>query len=245
MLFKNPSPQMMGYQNPQALRHLSQPMNPFPPPHRSHSHPPLTEAPTQPVPSALGNPLSLIETTTEEAKPPSDPLPTSKKRKRKGKREVEREASKTEHLPEIEYDETLLAIVGILEEVKHQSNVASWVKANGLWGPHPPQNLVDLDVDVLTDPSSREDTATLSDSGRHGERKKRRKDAITAFFEASVDGPKDGSSPNTPTNEIQNQENASETPLWFNNPPTMRHWIDRGRSALKTLGIPIEHGLRQ
>lgn len=261
MLFKNPSPPMMGYRNPQSLQHLSQSVNPFTPSqqlHHSQSHPhlPLTEAPVQPAPPTRGNSLSLIETTTEEVKSSSVPLPstpTSKKRKRRGKREAERKASTAEFVPEIEYDETLLAIVGILDEVKHQSNVASWVKANGLWGPYPPQNPVNSSFDAPTHdhlPSSREDTAALSDSGsadsgRRGERKKKRRDAVAAFFEASVGGPKDGALPYAPTSGKEDQTDTSEAPLWFDNPLTMQHWVDRGKSALKTLGIPIEHGLIQ
>ena len=262
MLFKNPSPSMMGYQNPQALQQLSQSANSLAPPRQSHHaqshlHPTLTEASTQPIPSSRGNLLSSIETTSEEVKSPSDPLPstsTSKKRKRKAKREAEHKPSGAGPILEIEYDETLLAVVGILDEVRHQSNVASWVKANGLWGPYPPQNSDNPNTGSLTRDHSRnghEDVAALSDSGsldsgRRGERKKQRRTAVTAFFEASVvDRPKDGGSDSTTTNEKQNQKNTSETPLWFENPPTMRHWIDRGRNALRALGITIEHGLKQ
>lgn len=32
------------------------------------------------------------------------------------------------------YDETLLGVIGILEAVKHESNVAGWIRAGGLWG---------------------------------------------------------------------------------------------------------------
>jgi len=33
------------------------------------------------------------------------------------------------------YDETLLAVIGVLDEIKQQSNVAGWIRAGGLWGP--------------------------------------------------------------------------------------------------------------
>jgi len=256
MLFKNPSPSMMGFQQP------PQPVNLFAPPQQTHHsqsqpHPPLTEAPVQPVLPTQGDTLSSIETATEEVKPPSDPPPStsaSKKRKRKEKREVERKASRAEPIPVTEYDETLLAIIGILDEVKHQSNVASWVKANGLWGPYRHRDPANFDVDTPTHENvrkSREDITTLSDSGsvdsgRRGEGKKKRRDAVTAFFEASVmEGPEDSGSPYAPAIEQPNQTNTSETPLWFDNPPTMRHWVDRGRNALETLGIPVGHGLKQ
>jgi len=262
MLFKNPPPSIMGYQNSQTFQQLPQSMNPFVPSQpshhsQSHAHSLMTEAPVRPIPSTQGDSLSLGETTTEEVKsssvPPSS-TSTSKKRKRNGKREAEHKASKAGPTPEIQYDGTLLAIIGILDEVKHQSNVASWVKTNGLWGPYPPQDLANPNICTLAHDrfrNSREDTAVLSDSGsadsgRHEGRKKKRRDAVADVSEASVvDGAKDDGSPYTATNEKQNQIDTSETPLWFDNPPTMRHWVNRGRNALETLGIPIEHGLKQ
>ena len=162
--------------------------------------------------------------------------------------------SKTGPILEAKYDETLLAIVGILDEVKRQSNVASWVKANGLWGPYPPQRLINTNIGEFPDDhfrDGREDAAASSDSGsadsgRRGERKKKRGDAVADVSEANVVGkPRDGSSPYAIPDEKRGQMNTSESPLWFDNPPTMRYWVSRGMNALKTLEIPIEHGLKQ
>lgn len=41
------------------------------------------------------------------------------------------------------YDETLLAIVGILEELRRESDVASWIKSGGLRGPGVVQSVSD------------------------------------------------------------------------------------------------------
>lgn len=255
MLFKNPSPSMMGYQNPQSFQQLSQSINPFTPSQQPHH--PVTERPAQPTPSTQGNPLSLIETTPEEAKPVPDPSAStsvSKKRKRKGGREAEPVPCGADPILEAKYDETLLAIVGILDEVKHQSNVASWVKANGLWGPYPLQGLINANLGEFPDDhirDDREDAAASSDSGsadsgRRGERKKKRGDAVADVSEVRVVGkPRDGGSPYAIPDERRGQMNTSESPLWFDNPPTMRYWVGRGRNALKTLEIPIEHGLKQ
>jgi hypothetical protein len=189
----------------------------------------------------------LIEATTEEAKaspdPPSSPS-TSKKRKRKGKRETDPKQSEVGPTHAIEYDETLLAVVGILDEVKFQSNVASWVRENGLRGPHPTRNLVGFDAFPQEIVSTTSDGGSV-DSGRIGEGKKRRVDAAVVETPAMDDESEDRGSLRPPTNVKQNQENVSETPLWFDNPPTMQHWVDRGRKALAILGIPIEHGLKQ
>jgi len=198
----------------------------------------------------------LVETTTEEVKPPSDATSstsTSKKRKRKEKREALPKVSRAEPVPGIEYDETLLAIVGILDVVKHQSNVASWVKTSGLWGPYPPQNLPTPNINASTHDhlhNNREDVVTLSDSesvdsGRRGERKKQRRDTVAVSSKASVtEGPENSDLHRAPTNEKKDESNTSEAPMWFDNPLTTRYWADRGRSALETLGIPVEHGLK-
>ena len=260
MLFKNPSPPMLGYQNPQVFQRLNQPINPFTshkPTHHPQPNPhrPSADASVRSLPSTQGTSARLAETTTEEAKASPDPPPspsTSKKRKREGKRETERKAPRVDSTHAIEYDETLLAVVGILDEVKSQSNVASWVRANGLWGPDPPQNSVGVDP-FTQDHSSKGsgDVATPRDSGsvdsvRLGDWKKRRDVAVAIAGTTIADGPEVGGSLHAPTDEKkQNQENVSETSSWFDNPLTMRHWVDRGREALATLGIPIEHGLKQ
>lgn len=155
---------------------------------------------------------------------------------------------------EVKYDETLLAIVGILDEVKSQSNVASWVKANGLWGPYLLRGMVDTNIGKLRHGhfrDGREDSAASSDSGsadsgRHRERKKKRGDVVSDVLEHSLaDKSGDGGSPCAGPDEKRDQVNESETPPWFDHPPTVRYWVERGRNALKALEIPVEHGLKQ
>jgi hypothetical protein len=252
MLFKNPSPSILGYQNPQAFQQLNRPINPFTPP--KHTHRPQPRPSTNPVPSTQAAPVRLAGATTEESNTSSEPpssTSTSKKRKRKGKQETESKTSGIDSTNVIEYDETLLAVVGILHEVKFQSNVASWVKVNGLWGPYPPQDSVDATHDLFRKDSEvvaivASDNSGSEDSERLGEGKKKRRGAAVPFVDTTVmDGSEDRSSVYAPTNEKQSQDNASEMPLWFDNPSTMRHWVDRGRKALTALGIPIEHGLKQ
>lgn len=191
----------------------------------------------------------MAGTAGEEPKASSDSPPStsaSKKRKRKANGEIECKTSSVDSTHAIEYDETLLAVVGILDEVKLQSNVASWVKTNGLWGPYPPQDSVD--ADVLTHDHFRKDSEISSDSGsadsgRLGEGKKKHR---VAFVDATVeDRCENRGSVYAPTNEKPNQQNVSETPSWFDDPRTMQHWVDRGRKALTALGISIEHGLKQ
>ncbi|KAI0631706.1 hypothetical protein C8Q77DRAFT_1060652 [Trametes polyzona] len=67
---------------------------------------------------------------------------SSKKRKRKEKK-LQKRAALLEQLqaggkPDVSYDETLLAVIGVLDEIKSQANVAAWIRSGGLWGPFGP-----------------------------------------------------------------------------------------------------------
>ncbi len=83
---------------------------------------------------------------TAEGASPVDAHPADqesfKKRKRKGKK-LQKRAALFEQLgegsmPGVSYDKTLLAVVGVLDEIKAQANVAAWIRSGGLWGPHGP-----------------------------------------------------------------------------------------------------------
>ncbi|KAI9059463.1 hypothetical protein FKP32DRAFT_1634503 [Trametes sanguinea] len=78
----------------------------------------------------------------EEAAPAASEAETSKKRKRKEKK-LQKRAALLQQLeaggkPDACYDETLLAVVGVLDEIKSQANVAAWIRSGGLWGPFGP-----------------------------------------------------------------------------------------------------------
>ncbi|KZT03035.1 uncharacterized protein LAESUDRAFT_381728 [Laetiporus sulphureus 93-53] len=79
--------------------------------------------------------LPLSNTSSEDLRYGDADRP---KRQRYRKRQVRIEAlAQGLHLqkPEVLYDETLLAVIGILDQVRRQSNVAAWLRAGGLWGP--------------------------------------------------------------------------------------------------------------
>lgn len=51
---------------------------------------------------------------------------------------IERPSSPSPTSPSArKYDETLLAVIGILDTIKMEDNVAGWIRAGGLWGPYP------------------------------------------------------------------------------------------------------------
>jgi hypothetical protein len=51
------------------------------------------------------------------------------------------------------YDETLLAVIGILDTMRLQTNVAAWIRAGGLWGKKGPPDASALDVEQTSSES--------------------------------------------------------------------------------------------
>lgn len=84
-----------------------------------------------------------------------------------------------------EYDPTPLAAIGILGEIKTQSNVAGWIRTGGLWGPpqpslrpslshsHPlhlrPLSGNDASIDLLVTRNQDRATATDGEGNAEGE----------------------------------------------------------------------------
>ncbi|KAF9814261.1 hypothetical protein IEO21_05200 [Rhodonia placenta] len=159
----------------------------------------------------------------------------SRKRQRKSKRQKKLEtlahdAGVTE--PEHQYDETLLAVVGVLDAVKQQRNVAAWIRSGGLWHPTvEPVPAITNVRDAVSGPSE----GVLEDAGdvvaNPGN------DAVTTV-ETSV----------PELNPPSHVKDASVTTIpsdsmWFEDVKTVAYWAERGRRALEGLGIPVEHGI--
>ena len=91
----------------------------------------------------------------------SPPEPKKEKKKAKRRRHLEELARSPDIAPpEVTYDETLLAVVGVLDAVRTQSNVAAWIHAGGLWGPiGPPAQAVSSASSVAS--SGDEQAATV------------------------------------------------------------------------------------
>jgi hypothetical protein len=115
------------------------------------------------------------------------------------------------------YDETLLAVIGVLDEIKGQSNVAGWIRAGGLWG-LPGDPGPSLMAGAVDDPSSplTPTTQVVSGTGTGN-------DAVTT--------------PDT------NADKDADEKMWFDYEPTLRYWVRRGRAALGALGIEVVHGI--
>ncbi|KAF8582997.1 hypothetical protein K439DRAFT_1634767 [Ramaria rubella] len=126
------------------------------------------------------------------------------------------------------FDPTLIAIMGILDELKGQTNVAGWIRGGGLWaGETPPSPSPSFDVfskDEHIDPSENEHS--LSDAHRRMVMDPR-SDELT--------------SSDRPNNDAV-LHRANDV-IWFDHEPCFRHWVDRGIRAAKSLKIKLEHGL--
>lgn len=121
------------------------------------------------------------------------------------------------------YDETLLAVIGILDTIKAEDNVAGWMRAGGLWGPYPPASLSPT-IEGTTSPSSvPSPTAPAATSTGNDV-------ALDPVQKPDKDGQADGAA-------------EEQTLMWFDHEPTFNHWASKGREAVDRLGIPLVHGI--
>jgi hypothetical protein len=115
------------------------------------------------------------------------------------------------------YDRTLLAVVGVLDAIKGESNVASWIRAGGLWAVGKPEEGVD--------------SCASSDEGVGPAKKKRR---VSGEVAVAVSDAGNDATENAPT----------PTKMWFEDEATLKYWTTRGLRALDELGIEPERGLQ-
>jgi hypothetical protein len=120
------------------------------------------------------------------------------------------------------YDETLLAVVGILDAIKGESNVAGWIRAGGLWG----------------DGSHGRHDETSSDQHAGG-RSHEGESAVEYVPGNDAEESVQVASP-PPSSTV-----VSKSPytMWFQRRETLEYWATRGRTALRNLGIEIEPGI--
>lgn len=151
------------------------------------------------------------------------------------------------------FDATLLAVVGILDEIKHQSNVAGWIRAGGLWGkggsshattsPSAASLLSHHGVSNQLESSS---DGQPSESARRRSKKRQHAQVVATRQEQTNVAHRD-----TVGNDASDLVSAAAlekepvpcSSLWFQDPPTVAYWVARGRRALDELGIANEHGL--
>ncbi|KII90450.1 hypothetical protein PLICRDRAFT_52190 [Plicaturopsis crispa FD-325 SS-3] len=172
---------------------------------------------------------SLYEVHVKEA--------SNKKRKR-GKKIIPPQLSPLRKLldPHKQFDPTLLAVIGILDTIKLQSNVAGWIRDGGLWGPGgAPSSRSTSPVDE-DDPGHApvEPEATVNTGNDQGE------PASPVAEPLSSSSPK---SKNVVEKSISPEPTPAPNLMWFENEATVAYWVEQGEKALKELNIPVIHGI--
>ncbi|EIM80686.1 uncharacterized protein STEHIDRAFT_150391 [Stereum hirsutum FP-91666 SS1] len=157
-----------------------------------------------------------------------------KKKTKKARQTLDREEGEGvgEEEGEVVYDETLLAIIGIFNEAKVQSNVAAWVRSGGLWGPYASSMHEHQRRDKKS--GSRSEGDTNSGSPKRKGRPEKREDVVN---------PGNGEPTYVPLGEESEAKMEDGPPVWYEHPGTMIYWSVKGRDALTELGIEIRHGL--
>lgn len=125
----------------------------------------------------------------------------------------------------LDYDQTLLAVIGVLDAIKEESNVAGWTRSGGL----------------LNSAQS----GCGSSSGPVSKKRRRSGESVASKPPAS------SSPPQSPVESITGEEVAPEVSqevplasnLWFEHEESFRHWADRGRHALEELGTELRPGI--
>jgi len=112
------------------------------------------------------------------------------------------------------FDPSLLAVIGVLDELSRQDSVCAWIHADGLWA-------------GFKDRMGGDSTAPGSD--------------FMARSGAIVPIKKKPSWRDKKKNSMS--EDPSPSPVWFSNKLCFEHWVARGTEAAEKLGIVIHHGL--
>jgi hypothetical protein len=138
------------------------------------------------------------------------------------------EKKRQERPPATPYDATLLAIVGVLDALKVQSNVAGWIRSGGLWGPFREEITGHSDEDERSgSPATAPPESPPPEAVPTG-----------AYVASSSATGGDGDTSSIPKEE-------PKQPLWFDDMRVVAHWEERGRRACEELSIKVEHGLEK
>ncbi|KAH0835735.1 hypothetical protein J3R83DRAFT_9560 [Lanmaoa asiatica] len=119
------------------------------------------------------------------------------------------------------YDVTLLAVIGILDGVKLESNVAGWIRKGGLWATQ-----------------ERWEEAGALDLKHRGVVKA---EAGKTVSNTVVRTGNDASSTSDPA--VTPAQAHLQTKIWFDDSSVVAYWVARGRRALMELSIQVTHGV--
>lgn len=169
------------------------------------------------------------------------------------------------------YDPTILAVIGVLDEIKKQSSVAGWIQGGGLWDIIPvPQaereSIVTAsasDASIVEDlqlPIGSQEAQPLTKKELRAaqrlatKQRKHAEQATTSATQPVLSTDKEviqtGNDEST-TAGISVEDIPAAAPsagvesveMWFSDELTLTFWVWRGRQALDSLGIEADHGV--
>ncbi|CAE6526764.1 unnamed protein product [Rhizoctonia solani] len=135
-------------------------------------------------------------------------------------------------------DESLIAVVGILSELRAaRVPVDEWNRTGKVWaGPG-----ARLDMREMWDGRIQPPVSLLASSTRSLSSLPSRAESSLASRLANQIEPSVGYEPDPPFEPSRQPRIHSEMPQWFSSPPLVRAWIQHGRRVLDGLGIQVEH----
>ncbi|KAG1727761.1 uncharacterized protein EDB91DRAFT_1034308, partial [Suillus paluster] len=153
------------------------------------------------------------------------------------------------------YDPTILAVIGVLDEIKKQSSVAGWIQGGGLWDtiPVPEAERESTSIASASDASTVEDLPPSTDSQEARMLTKKEflaaqpiQSALSADREVIQAGNDESTTANISVAGVPTAApgaGAQSVGMWFSDEPTLTYWVGRGRRALDSLGIEACHGV--
>lgn len=145
------------------------------------------------------------------------------------------------YTPAATYDQTLLAVIGILDNIKGESNVAGWMRSGGLL--HGEVQAKGKGKEKADQEGGEDGLESSQEEGR--ELKRRRISPESPGDDATAVS----TSLNTttidpyPTNTDNTSIAQNDTGQWYEDPPSMTHWVKRGIDALEKLAIEAVPGV--
>ncbi|KIJ52375.1 hypothetical protein M422DRAFT_25994 [Sphaerobolus stellatus SS14] len=122
------------------------------------------------------------------------------------------------------YDPTLIAVMGVLDEIKRQSNVAGWMRAGGLWAGHRP-------------PPRRQSIHLFSDDELAAAKDKLPDTSVTKLETEADNGT------GTPSNPGNDAVIGQDELMWFDHEPAFMYWVEKGYEVIKEMGLELDHGM--
>ncbi|KAG1878965.1 hypothetical protein F4604DRAFT_1880247 [Suillus subluteus] len=157
------------------------------------------------------------------------------------------------------YDPTILAVIGVLDEIRKQSSVAGWIQSGGLWDivPVPEAERESIIAPSATDASTVEDLQLSADfqeaqsltvkelqASQRLATKKRKRAEQTASSPAQTVLTVDKEAIQTGNDESTTADiSVEDLPGAGVERLTLSYWVWRGRRALDNLGIEADHGV--